>query len=64
MSPAGTIVVWGTNTWAPVLVLRLEDAVPFPGIAGPSHAGDIAWNPDGTGLALFRPEGGDGTPKE
>jgi hypothetical protein len=68
VNPAGSIVVWETETWAAVLDLRPEDAGTFPGrMTAPGHAGELAWSPDSKQLALFRP-GGDaiiweGTPK-
>jgi WD40 repeat protein len=52
-SPDGTFLVWDTATWQEVLTLRPGSAGPFAREILPSHAGTLAWSPDGRQLGFF-----------
>ncbi len=67
-SPDGTFLVWDTATWQEVLTLRPGSAGPFAKEILPSHAGTLAWSPDGWQLGFFSVGGAvtiwDATPEE
>jgi WD40 repeat protein/serine/threonine protein kinase len=52
-SPDGTFLIWDTATWQEVLTLRPGPAGPIGYNLVPSHAGALAWSPDGKQLAFF-----------
>jgi WD40 repeat protein/predicted Ser/Thr protein kinase len=56
--PDGTFLVWDTITWQEVVTLRRPAPGPFEPATVPTHAGMLAWSPDGWQLAFF---GGGGT---
>jgi WD40 repeat protein len=66
--PSGAFRLWDTVTWQEVLTLRPGPAGPFAKELLPSHAGTLAWSPDGRQLAFFSGGGNvsiwDATPEE
>jgi WD40 repeat protein len=67
-SPDGTFLIWDTATWQEVLTLEPGPAGPVAEGLLPSHAGALAWSPDGRQLAFFGSGGSvtiwDATPED
>jgi WD40 repeat protein len=67
-SPDGTFLIWDTATWQEVLTLRPPPAGSVAEGLLPSHAGALAWSPDGRQLAFFGSGGSvtiwDATPED